>query len=198
MAIFGKIFVILTILFFIALVIFIAYLAIASKMEVEKEEEEYKKSLFRYLKILNEKILKEYRYKEIDDEVINEFRDISRKILKLNYNDLTKISNMRLVDSLAYHELNALKELNKALNIGVLLTDEKIQEALAEITKGLNKHYAEFCHIKTANVEEETYILKTLEQKKSERLDFINTGKLIEKNVQEGEQNGTTFYKTQN
>lgn len=176
-----KVIALLSILFFLALVISLIYVAIESSRQVEEEKEEYKKSLFRYLNILQDKIIKEYRNKE-PDEVIKAFRDISGKILRLDNNNSTKIDNMRLIDSLAHHELNALKEVNKSLNVGVLLTDEKIQEALIEITKGLNKHYAEFCNIKTANVEEETYILKTLEQKKKERLDFTNTS-LINENA---------------
>ena len=184
MAVFEKVFVTLTILFFLALVIFLIYIAIESNRQVEEEKEEYKKSLFRYLNILQDKILIEYRNKE-PDEVIKEFRDITRKILRLNNNNSTKIDNMRLINSLAYHELNALKEVNKSLNVGVLLTDEKIQKALIEVTKGLNKHYDEFCNIKTANVEEETYILKTLEQKKSERLNCTDTSLINENQISE-------------
>jgi len=186
LAVFEKVFVTLTILFFLAFVIFLIYIAIDSNRKVEEEKEEYKKSLFRYLNILQNKILKEYSYLNKEpDEVIKEYRDISRKILRLNNNNSTKIDNMRLIDSLAYHELNALKEVNKSLNVGVLLTDEKIQKALIEITKGLNKHYAEFCNIKTANVEEETYILKILEQKKSERLDCTDTSLINENQISE-------------
>ena len=42
---------------------------------------------------------------------------------------------MRLMDSMAYHEINVLKEINKSLNVGVSLADEKIENALAEVTK---------------------------------------------------------------
>lgn len=179
MTIIEKIYLIFIILFILTAVILFASVVIISWIEVKKEEAEYNKSLFRYLKILQNKILKEYRQKE-PDEVIKEFSEISKKILRLNNSHSTKIKigNMRLIDSLTYHELKALKKVNESLNVGVLLTDEKIQEALVVITKGLDKQYTEFCHLKTADVEEETYILKVLEQKKSERLDFTNSARL--------------------
>lgn len=150
------------------------FIYIMAYLETEKEKEEYNKSLFKYLRNMDEKIYRfnKHSYLELD-EVLGEFHEISRKILNLDdsYLRLTEqvIKNMRLIDSLAYHEINALKKVNKSLNIGILLSDEKIQNALVEITKGLNKHYKKFCDLKTAEVEEETFILKILEQKEKER-----------------------------
>lgn len=168
--------VILCVLIILLIVSIFTYWYIKASNEVEKEKEEYNKSLFRYLNNLDDKIRWQYNGEE-RNEVIKEFIDISEKILKLD-NNHSKIDNMRLIDSLAYHELNALKKVNKSLNVGVLLTDEKIQDALVEITKGLNNHYAEFCRVKTADVEEETYILKVLQQRELERLEFNKTDEL--------------------
>ena len=164
-----------TIVFIIlAVVIFIilgggAFIYIMAFIETEKEEKEYNKSLFRYLRSIEDKILRFHNHRRDKfDEVQKEFDEISNKILKLD-NRHSGIKNMRLIDSLAYHEINALKKVNESLNVGILLSDEKIQNALEEITKGLNKHYKEFCELQTAGVEEETHILKVLEQKEKER-----------------------------
>lgn len=135
----------------------------------EKEKDEYKKSLFRCLNAIDYKILSQYDLEKCERiRVIREFRDISKNILKLD-NRHSGIKNMRLIDSLSYHEKNALEKVNKSLDVGILLTDEKINNALVEITKGLNKIYKEFCDLQTADIEEEIYILKVLEQKEKER-----------------------------
>ncbi len=160
---------------FILMLLGAAFLYIMATIEEHKEEKEYNKSLFRYLRDIDDKILSFHNYKrEKFDEVQKEFHEISYKILKLDNRD-SGIKNMRLIDSLTYHEKNALLEVEKTLGIGIMLTDEKIQNALVEITKGLNKHYMEFCNRQTADVEEETYILKMLEQKEKERLEIKNS-----------------------
>ena len=87
---------------------------------------------------------------------------------------------MHLIDSLAYHEKHALIKVVDSLNVGVLLSNENIQDALIKITEGLNKHYVEFCSKQTSEVEEETYILKVLQRKESERMKLLRTGCLEE------------------
>lgn len=180
MTIIGKVLVILGAVFVLAIVILAIYLKIAENIRVEKEIEEHKKSLFRYLQDIEHKILSFHNYdrKKLDG-VHKDFCEINWKILEL-YNKNSGIKTMRFMDSLAYHEKNALIKVVDALNVGVLLTDAKIQGALIEITEGLNKHYAEFCNIQTSDVEEETYILKVLQQKESERLELQDLGNLEE------------------
>lgn len=160
----------------------VAFIYIMSSIEEEKERKEYNKSLFKYLSNMNKKIYQFNKNSYLGlDGVLGEFYEISSKIKNLDgsYSFDEKLSlpeqvikNMRLIDSLTYHEINALKKVNKSLNIGILLTDEKIQDALVEITKGLNKHYKEFCDLQNAEVVEETYILKMLDKKENERLEY--------------------------
>lgn len=78
MTIIEKIYLIFIILFILTAVILFASVVIISWIEVKKEEAEYNKSLFRYLKISQNKILKEYRQKE-PDEVIKNLVRLVRK-----------------------------------------------------------------------------------------------------------------------
>lgn len=55
------------------------------------------------------------------------------------------MDNMKSIDSLAYHELNALKEVATQVEKGIPLSDKNIHYALIQITDGLNKQFNEFC-----------------------------------------------------
>lgn len=137
-------------------------------VEYKEEEQEYENSLFNQLK----RIRKRGSYYEFEKTQIGKnFNEISEKILKLEGNHLTNWDNMRLIDSLTYHENNALKKVGDALNLGIPITDQNIQNALGEVTRELKKHYKEFCELQTADIQQETYILKTLRQKELERLE---------------------------
>lgn len=142
-----------------------------------KDQGEYNKSLFNYLHDVKDEMRRFHGHKKENfNEIEREFYDISEKILNFDNSfpsfDKETIDNMRLFNSMAYHELNALKMVRKSLGIGVPPTDENIQNALFEITKGLKEHYAKFCDIKTAGVKEEIDILKKLQEKKAERMLF--------------------------
>lgn len=135
----------------------------------EKAQKEYRNSLFNQLGGIRNKL---YPRDYEKTPILMEFNEISKKILKLEDNFATRRDNMRLLDSLSYHEINALKKVWNALNLGIPITEENIQNALGEINRELKKHYKEFCELQTADIQQETFILKTIRQKELERVEL--------------------------
>lgn len=135
-------------------------------LECIKEDKEYAKSLFKQLKDID------YCSDNHTEKVLTDFKDIKKKILKLDSNYSVQQTNMQLIDSLAEHEIIALRTIADALKTGVPITDETIIEALIEVVAGLNRHYKEFCRLQTANVQHETFILRKVQQNEADRLEF--------------------------
>ncbi|RKJ75247.1 hypothetical protein D7X33_17720 [Butyricicoccus sp. 1XD8-22] len=132
-----------------------------------KEEESYQNSLFRQLKRL-------YLTKsDITDPVLEAYNTIRYKILNLETRNKFRMENMKLIDSLTFHELNALKEVANQVERGIPLSDTNIKNALIQITDGLNKQFNEFCKLQTIGVQQETLILETLKQREEERQELM-------------------------
>lgn len=124
--------------------------------KVEKENLEYRNSLFFYLKTILSKI-----ESEIEDETIKKFKKISNEILDTVIGKYS-LENMRFFDEYAYHEINALKEINDSLDNNISITNSVILVALEKVNEGLQIHYEEFCKSKTIGVKEEIIILEKL------------------------------------